>query len=210
MEIQLAKSSTQPPPIPSQVTSKLTEINTLDLYGRHGGTLHPSFPLNLHIQKQRRWGNKNVPDVLPRQFKKTPNIVYTGIPRVAFLNALPVGLGPNRLQHGNDLGQGVYWSYSLSTAKEYAGKDGVVLAVDFRGEGRPLATKVFRGEEWTREVKRHVCLWGPHIEQSQRNFLRTSMWEDYPRIIRTWKTVKPRFRRRRIRLLLEARVHVVT
>ena len=81
-----------------------------------------------------------------------------------------MGLGPNRLQHGNDLGQGVYWSYILSTAKEYAGKDGVVLAVDFRGEGRPLATKIFRGEEWTLEVKRHVCLWGPHHRAEPTEF----------------------------------------
>lgn len=169
MAIQQASSASSPP-IPSQATSKLTEINALDLYGSHGGKLHSSVPSKFHIQKCRCWGNKNVPDVLPHQFKKISNIVYTGIPRAAFLNALSMGLGPNRLQCGNDFGQGVYWSYNLSMAKEYANNHGVILAVDFRGQGRPLTMKIFRGEEWTREVKRHVCQWGPYHRAEPTEF----------------------------------------
>src|SRR5436190_11702950 len=79
----------------------------------------------------------------------------------AFYMSLGLGQRPLWTLGGNEFGPGLYFTYDPEFAKAYARSGGVLIAVDWTGEGGDLSKKNLRGDEWVRQVKNYVCMGTP-------------------------------------------------
>jgi hypothetical protein len=135
-----------------------TNTNTLTL--QPVNSIFPEQLLTIEIKA----ASKLSLDILPRQLSTIDNLVFRGVKRWSFFSSLEYGFHAVYDAPDNDWGPGIYYSWDINIAKEYAGSTGVILIIDFSGGGGNLQMKTFEGnDEWRTLVKQNVCKSTPLI-----------------------------------------------
>ena len=157
--------------IPAHVSRNWKNVKTHVLhFVAQPQALNQLFKPTLWVKKHPFSSQISVED-LPLRITNNRTLIFRGQRRDSFFRSLTNGFIASPDTSDNDFGIGIYYTFDLSVAKEYAKVNGVILIVDFSDGGGDLRQKTFLGDGgWQDFVKKNVCYGAPTVGSGPVNY----------------------------------------